>query len=214
MLLDIFNRLIQAYGPQHWWPATSRTEIVVGAILTQNTAWANVVRAMANLKNAGILSWSALRDVTAEDLEQHIRPAGTYRVKAQRLKTFVEVLWRNHNGSLKCMLSGPTEQVRARLLRIKGIGPETADAILLYAADRPTFVVDAYTARILRRHLLIEPEVKYEDIRRLFHHALPSDPAMFNEYHALLVAVGKRHCRSRAMCEGCPLDTLHHDESR
>lgn len=212
-LHDIFDRLFDAYGPQNWWPAETKTEIVVGAILTQNTAWANVERAINNLKKAQMLSWAALRDVADDKLHQLIRPAGTYRVKARRLKGFVETLWRDHQGSLNRMLSGPIEVARDRLLRIKGIGPETADAILLYAADKPTFVVDAYTIRVLRRHFLIEPGASYDEVRSLFHRSLPHDARLFNEYHALLVAVGKRHCRSRACCDGCPLAVLEHDES-
>jgi len=210
-LLEIYDRLIRAYGPQHWWPARTRTEVVVGAILTQNTAWGNVERAIKNLRRAKVLTWSALRDLPASELAQLIRPSGTYDVKAKRLGSFVRYLWENHNGSLRSLLNGELETARGRLLSIHGIGPETADAILLYAGNRPTFVVDAYTRRILRRHYLCKDRTTYETVRGLFHSALPADTPLFNQYHALFVAVGKQHCRSRARCEGCPLQGLPHD---
>lgn len=210
-LLEIYNRLFREYGPQHWWPAKTRTEVVVGAILTQNTAWSNVERAIENLRRNKVLSWSALRDLSANELAELIRPSGTYEVKAKRLGSFVRYLWENHNGSLRSLLNGELEAARARLLSIHGIGPETADAILLYAGDRPTFVVDAYTLRVLRRHHLCHEKAEYEAVRGLFHSALPADPRLFNEYHALLVAVGKSHCRKTARCEGCPLKEMPHD---
>jgi endonuclease III related protein len=210
-LRRVYERLFAAYGPQHWWPGQTPTEVVVGAILTQNTAWTNVERAIARLRDADCLTWPALRRVPPEELAELIRPSGTFRVKAARLKAFVEVLWAEHGGSLEAMLDGDVEPARARLLAIHGIGPETADAILLYAGHRPTFVVDAYTRRILRRHLLTERGAGYETIRAMFQRVLKPDPPLWNEYHALLVAVGKRHCRSRARCAGCPLEHLPHD---
>lgn len=214
---DIFHRLSRHFGPQFWWPAQTPTEVVIGAILTQNTAWTNVERAIAKLREAGCLSFDRLHALSEPELSELIRPAGTYRVKARRLKTFVDALYRDHDGSLAAMLGGPLAQARARLLALHGIGPETADAILLYAGGRPSFVVDAYTLRILRRHHLIDrPKAKdaaYEATRRLFHESLPPDAAMFNEYHALLVQLGKRHCRVRAQCERCPLADLPHDET-
>jgi len=207
----IHNLLLSAYGPQHWWPAETALEVVVGAILTQNTAWRNVERAIAALRNGGWLNWAALRDIDVDRLAEVIRPAGTFRVKARRLKAFVDRLWLDHAGRLEKFLAGDLETVRRQLLSIHGIGPETADAILVYAAERPSFVVDAYTKRILRRHGLIPDSVGYEAIRGWFHDALAPDAAMFNEYHALLVEVGKRHCRVRAICDGCPLARLPHD---
>ncbi|MHC4695183.1 MAG: endonuclease III domain-containing protein [Planctomycetota bacterium] len=231
LLRDIYDRLWDAYGPQGWWPADSAIEVVVGAILTQNTAWSNVERAISNLKSAGCLSWTALRDISEEKLGKLIQPSGTFRVKAGRLKAFAQALWSEHNGSLDSILgvetrrsavadrpsiSRPNDQVdaaRRRLLAIRGIGPETADAILLYAAHRPTFVVDAYTRRILRRHHLIDAGTDYETVRQMFHRALPQERAvkLYNEYHALFVAVGKKHCRARARCDGCPLADQPHD---
>jgi len=204
-------RLESAYGPQHWWPGETPMEVVIGAILTQNTAWRNVERAIASLRDAGMLDFAALRDVGVDRLSDLIRSAGTFRVKAARLKAFVDHLWRRHGGSLESLLGGELEAARAELLSISGIGPETADAILLYAGDRPTFVVDAYTVRILRRHFLVKGRPAYESVRRMFHDALPPDAAMFNEYHALLVAVGKRHCRKVARCDECPLAGMPHD---
>jgi endonuclease-3 related protein len=212
-LRDMYRRLLRAYGPQDWWPAQTPTEIVVGAILTQNTAWTNVQRAIANMRRARALSWKALRDLSAAELEELIRPSGTFRVKAARLLAFVSTLWREHDGSLESLLDGDLDAARRRLLAIRGVGRETADAILLYAGNRPTFVVDAYTKRILRRHRMIEANTDYESVRGLFQASLPADAALYNEYHALLVAVAKKHCRSKAACEGCPLATLPHDSS-
>ena len=207
----MYERLWSAYGPQHWWPAETPTEVVVGAILTQNTAWKNVERAIRNLKASKCLTWSALRDVPEQRLAELIQPAGTYRTKAARLKSFIAVLWKDHGGSLVSLLAGDVEGARTRLLAIRGVGPETADAILLYAGNRPTFVVDAYSKRVLRRHRLIDGSTDYEAVRRLFLGAVAQDPQIYNEYHALLVAVGKRHCRARARCDGCPLQPLPHD---
>ncbi len=208
------ERLWSVYGPQHWWPAETPTEVVIGAILTQNTAWKNVERAIGNLKAAGCLTWDALHRVTEHRLADLIRPAGTYRVKSSRLKAFVDVLWTDYGGSLEVLLRGRVEEARRRLLAIRGIGPETADSILLYAGNRPTFVVDAYTRRILRRHRLIDGRADYETVRRLFQRAIASEPQVYNEYHALLVAVGKHHCRPRARCTGCPLERWPHDADR
>lgn len=213
-LRDIFDRLYAAYGPQHWWPGDTRAEIVIGAILTQNTAWSNVERAIERLKRADRLSFTAIRDLPPAELEALIHPAGTYRVKAKRLAAFVEVLFRDHHGSIDHMLGGELEEARRRLGAIHGLGPETTDAILLYAGNRPTFVVDAYTKRVLRRHFLTTTETDYASVQALFEAELPPTPELFNEYHALLVQVGKSHCRTRARCDGCPLETLPHDAGR
>ncbi len=212
-LRHIYRSLHRAYGPQHWWPARNATEVVVGAILTQNTSWKNVEKAVQNLRAARALSWPALRKLDEREIARLIRPSGVFRVKAARLKAFVDTLFRDYGGSLRSMCGGNLESARRRLLAVHGIGPETADAILLYAAGRPTFVVDAYTKRVLRRHRLIDARAGYEAIRALFHTSLPRDEAMFNEYHALLVTVGKKHCRAVAQCEGCPLVDWPHDAS-
>lgn len=210
-LLEIFDLLLARFGPQHWWPGDTPTEVVIGAILTQNTAWRNVEHAITNLKRADCLNFSALAEVTENRLAELIQPSGTFRVKARRLKSFVERLYSHHDGSLDSLLGGDLSSARRELLSISGIGPETADAILLYAGNRPAFVVDAYTKRVLRRHFVIEPGADYDTVRDLFLGSLPTDVEMFNEYHALLVEVGKQHCRVRATCDGCPLDGLHHD---
>jgi endonuclease-3 related protein len=214
VLRDMYRHLWRAYGPQGWWPAETQTEIVVGAILTQNTAWRNVERAIRRLKEMRCLSWSALRDLSEGELATLIRPAGTYRVKAARLRSFVQTLWERYQGSLDAMLAGTVDEVRGRLLAVRGIGPETADAIMLYAGQHPTFVVDAYTRRVLRRHALIADDADYETVRRLFHAAVTPEAQVYNEYHALLVAVGKHHCQARARCSGCPLEALPHDPHR
>jgi endonuclease-3 related protein len=213
VLREIYDRLMDAYGPRDWWPGEGATEVVIGAILTQNTAWTNVERAIVNLRAAGGLDWVFLRDVTDERLCGIIRPAGTYRVKAARIRAFVETLWTEHGGSLQTMLSGELHVVRRRLLGVHGIGRETADAILLYAGGRLSFVVDAYTRRILRRHFVVpnSERVSYDFIQGLFHTAMDANAQDYNEYHALLVEVGKRHCRSSATCEGCPLAVMAHD---
>jgi len=206
-----FEAMLHAYGPQHWWPGETPTEVIIGAILTQNTAWRNVERAIANLKQAGLLHWRRLRDIPLESLAEHIRPAGTYRVKARRLKAFVDWFWQRYEADLDRMFATPLEMLREELLEVPGIGRETADAILLYAGGLPTFVVDAYTARILYRHRLIDTDADYDEIKELFESSLPSDPALFNEFHALLVRVGKEHCRPRARCRGCPLERFEHE---
>jgi endonuclease-3 related protein len=211
LLRAIFARLLRRYGPQNWWPARTPTEVVVGAILTQNTAWMNVERAIGNLRRARRLTWSRLRGLGRDELAELIRPAGTYRVKAARLSAFVEEVTDRHGGSLERLLAGDLEAARQRLLGVHGIGRETADAILLYAGGRPTFVVDAYTQRVLRRHGLVGRAGRYEEVRRLFHDALPADARLFGEYHALLVAVAKAHCRATARCDGCPLRDVPHD---
>ena len=210
---EIYDRLMRVYGPQGWWPGETGVEVVVGAILTQNTAWTNVERAIQRLKAADVLDWSKLHALGEDELAELIRPAGTFRVKAARLKGFVRRVCEEFNGSLDAMLDGNVEDARLRLLSISGVGPETADAILLYAGEKITFVVDAYTKRILRRHGLVDQETDYETIRRMFLDALPRDVQVYNEYHALLVAVGKEHCRTRAECDGCPLADMPHDET-
>ncbi len=210
----IYDRLMRAYGPQHWWPADTATEVVVGAILTQNTAWTNVERAIMSLRAADALSWKTLDAMPVVALAELIRPSGTYRVKAERIKAFVTVLMDRFDGSLAAMCGGDLAIARAGLLEIKGIGPETADAILLYAGNRPTFVVDAYTRRMLRRHGLIDEAATYSEIQAMFQSALPAEAPLFNEYHALLVDLGKKHCKANAICANCPLADLPHDESR
>ena len=214
ILQAIYDKLYSAFGPQHWWPARTRTEVIVGAILTQNTAWANVQQAIERLNKADCLTPSALHAIETDRLAELIRPAGTFRVKGKRLKAFIGWLYDTYGGDLDRMFAAGADRLRDELLAVSGIGPETADAILLYAGDMATFVVDAYTQRILRRHFLIEPGATYAEAKDLFEARLASDSAMFAEYHALLVAAGKHYCRPRARCDECPLRKFEHDAAR
>jgi endonuclease-3 related protein len=204
-LEKIFAVLSSHYGPQHWWPAESRFEVIIGAILTQNTNWKNVEKAIINLRQKGLLSPGALRRVRRKRLASLIRPSGYFNIKADRIKSFLDFLWAEHNGSLKSLFKERTEVLREKLLKVKGIGPETADSILLYAAERPVFVVDAYTRRILSRHGLCDNGCNYEEMQALFMENLTADVMAFNEYHALLVRVGKEHCTPNPECVECPL---------
>jgi endonuclease-3 related protein len=210
-LQEIYDLLYGRFGAQGWWPSDGRLEIIIGAILTQNTNWGNVEKAMANLRSAGALSLEKLRSISPAELGELIRPAGYYNIKAGRLKNFVEWLFENYDGELSVMESIGTESLREELLGVKGIGFETADSILLYAFGREVFVVDAYTARVAARHGLIEAGCGYEELRELFESNLPTNTEMFNEYHALFVRVGKEYCRRTARCAGCPLEKLPHN---
>lgn len=210
-LRGIYDTLYEAFGPQHWWPGETPDEIIIGAILTQNTAWTNVERAIVRLKSADVLSLRAIHEMEADKLADLIRPAGTFRVKAKRLKAFVDWLHDSHGGDLKTMFACSSGRLRESLLSVSGIGPETADAILLYAGNVTTFVVDAYTKRVLRRHFVIDANASYEQTKALFEKHVQRDAAMFGEYHALLVMLGKRFCRPKARCESCPLSDWNHD---
>jgi len=209
-LTEIYELLYAAFGPQRWWPGETPFEIMTGAILTQNTSWANVEKAIRNLKSAGMLSAEAIHRIELAALAELIRPAGYYNIKAKRLKDFVDWFFDNYDGAPAGMERVNTDQLRAELLAVKGVGRETADSILLYALGRPVFVVDAYTARITVRHGLIEPDADYEQLRELFESNLPRDTQLYNEYHALLVRAGKEFCRPKARCPGCPLEKLPH----
>jgi len=207
----MYKAMLATYGPQGWWPAKTPTEVIIGAILTQNTAWRNVERAIDNLRRAKALDWRRLHEMNLEPLAELVRPSGTYRVKARRLKAFIDWFWDRYEGDLDRMFATSLPALREELLSISGIGRETADAILLYAGQLPSFVVDAYTARILYRHRLIDSSADYDEIKELFESNLPAEVPLFNEYHALLVHVGKLHCRPQARCEGCPLELFEHD---
>jgi len=204
-LLGLYTALCARYGPQDWWPARGRFEIAVGAVLTQHTAWSGVERAIDNLRNAGRLEPRRLARLPLPRLGRLIRPAGTWRLKARRLRALATFFLAGTGGRLDRLRAEPLETLRARLLAVSGIGPETADAILLYALGRPVFVADAYARRVLSRHRIVAADIGYEELRRFVETHLPSDPALFNELHALLVAVAKSHCRARPRCEGCPL---------
>ncbi len=204
-LLDIYQRLYAAYGPQHWWPGETPFEIIVGAILTQSAAWTNVEKAIANLKAADALSPVGLRSLSEVELAQIIRPSGYFNAKARKLRAFVALVYERFDGRLDEMLASPAADLRALLLTTHGIGPETADAIVLYAAGQPSFVVDAYTRRVLSR-LGLEPGAdSYDAWQRLFADALPDDAQLFSEYHALIVRLGKGVCRKQPLCGTCPL---------
>lgn len=209
-LLEIYQFLHDVFGPQHWWPGETQFEIAAGAILTQNTNWTNVEKAIRNLKAADCLSTEGILRLSPPRLAELIRPAGYFNVKAKRLTNFVTWLSNNCDGKLTNLEGVDTTRLRAELLEIKGVGRETADSILLYALHRPVFVVDAYTARIAVRHGLIEPGADYEQLRELFETNLEKDAGLFNEYHALLVRAGKEFCKPKARCPGCPLERLPH----
>jgi endonuclease-3 related protein len=205
-LLPAYQRLLSAFGPQHWWPGESPFEIMIGAVLVQNTAWRNVERAIANLRDAGVMQLRALYELPADELAELIRPAGYYQVKAKRLRNLLRFVVDSYGGSLDEMFSNNLSSLREQLLAIHGIGPETADAILLYAGGLPTFVVDTYTHRVLARHGWIGYDADYHQIKDFFESSLPADATLYNEYHALLVRVGKECCRRTApKCENCPL---------
>jgi endonuclease-3 related protein len=210
-LRQFYETLSDRYGPQHWWPAKGRFEVLVGAVLTQNTNWGNVERAIANLHAAGLLDAESLYRLTPTRLAELIRPAGYFNVKARRLKALVDLVWCQYQGNLQDMFDQPTQQLREELLAVKGVGRETADSILLYAGQHPTFVVDAYTYRVMYRHGLIDGEADYEEVKALFEDNIEPDVGLYNEYHALLVRLGKDHCRRRARCAGCPLEGFDHD---
>ncbi|TKJ38748.1 MAG: endonuclease [Planctomycetes bacterium B3_Pla] len=209
-LAEIYQLLCEAFGPQHWWPGETPFEVATGAILTQNTSWTNVEKAITNLRSAGRISPEKLYHCELPQLAELIRPAGYYNLKAKRLKNFVNWLFDEYDGELANLESVDTSQLRMELLAIKGVGRETADSILLYALGRPVFVVDAYTARITLRQGLIEPGADYEQLRELFESNLPQDVRLFNEYHALMVRAGKEFCKPKAKCHGCPLEELPH----
>jgi endonuclease III related protein len=206
VLNQYFDALFAAYGQQHWWPGRTQFEIMVGAILVQNTSWTNAARAIANLRTARLLTPTAVEKASLAKLTRLVRPSGYFRQKALKLKAFVQFLRENYRGSLTVMFRTPTAQLREQLLQVHGIGPETADSILLYAGNHPVFVVDAYTRRILERHGLALSKESYEGVRGLFEQSLPNDPQVFNEFHALIVHTGKHHCLSRSpVCSTCAL---------
>ena len=231
---DYYLSLLCRWGPQNWWPAQSRFEVIVGAYLTQNTNWSNVEKAIANLRRARVLSVKGIRETPLRKLEQLVRSSGYFRQKAQKLKTFIQFLDAKYGGSLDRMFAQPTGKLRSELLDLNGVGPETADSILLYGGNHPVFVVDAYTRRILERHGIVHPKTTYEEIRSLIENAIssaqpdglkildrgaqPRHPVSrmsatqrshivqhYNEFHALIVKTGNELCRSTPRCDGCPL---------
>jgi len=204
-LLRIFNILLLHFGPRNWWPAETALEVMVGAILTQNTSWRNVEKAIAHLKHHGLLDLERLYSIEEGTLAELLRPCGFYNVKAKRLKAFVRTIYETYGPSIEVLREVPSGQLREKLLGIDGVGPETADSILLYALNRPFFVVDAYTKRFLSNHGLYEGSMAYSEIQRFFMENLPKDLYVYNEFHALIVALGQRYCKRNPLCSICPL---------
>ena len=206
MLTEVYRRLFDAFGPQHWWPGETGFEVIVGAMLTQNTSWQNVERAIHNLREADLLEAHALYAAPVEELEELIRPAGYFRVKAGRLRSILKFIVERYDGSLDAMFGTSLPELRRELLEVHGVGPETADSILLYAAGLPSFVVDAYTHRIFARHGWIGFDADYEQIKDYVESELPQEAPLFNEFHALLVRLGKDYCKkTNPKCAECPL---------
>lgn len=204
-LMKIYHKLLDTYGARHWWPAETPFEMAVGAILTQNTNWHNVEKAIINLRAAGVLTSAAVCALSQPELEELIKPSGFFRQKAERLQLFSRYLLDHYRGHLEEMLQQPLEPLRQELLKLKGVGPETADSILLYAGGHLSFVVDAYTGRLFTRLGLLTGGEKYTPIRDIFMRRLPQEVQLYNEYHALIVAHCKKHCRKRPLCPDCPL---------
>jgi endonuclease III related protein len=206
LLLNLYQHMLAAFGHRHWWPADSPFEVCVGAVLTQNTAWKNVAKAVANLKQAGALDAVTIYRSSHEELAGWIKPAGYFNVKAVRLRNFVNHLVERHDGSMDSLFAAEIETLREELLSIKGIGKETADSMILYAAGKPIFVVDAYTKRVLKRHgLMPQGPEDYDYVQELFHRNLQREVPLYNDFHAQFVAVGHHYCKRRPFCEQCPL---------
>lgn len=206
VLLQMYEAMHDALGPSEWWPGDTPFEVAVGAILTQNTNWKNVEKAIGNLKSNDCLSPEAIHALPMNDLAELIRPAGYFNIKSKRLKNFIQFLKDEANFKLESLADQELYELRPKVLGVNGIGPETADSILLYALNYPTFVVDAYTHRMMGRHGLAYEDIDYHDLQALFMDALPEDVALYNEYHALIVRVGKDWCKKKAgLCETCPL---------
>ncbi len=209
-LLELYDILLTHFGPQHWWPGETPFEIAVGAILTQNTNWGNVEKAICNLKKEGVLHAGSMHKMPHDRLASLIRPAGYFNVKTRRLKNFLTFFTNHYRGSMTRMKKEGLPALREHLLSVNGIGPETADSILLYGLGKPVFVIDAYTHRVLRRHKIVRAGAPYHEMQDLFHTYLPSDADMFNEYHALFVMLGKHYCKPKPKCSRCPLESLAH----
>ncbi len=205
-IISIYEGMLHHFGPRGWWPAETSFEVIIGAILTQNTSWSNVEKAIKNMKENNCLDPHALLMMDERLLSQIIKPSGFYKIKASRIKEFINYLFKRHNGDISRMFTMDPDSLRKELLSIRGIGPETADSILLYAGGMPFFVVDSYTKRILSRHGAVEMNASYDRIQSFFHKNLPRDSRLFNEFHALFVATGKYYCRKNPSCDPCPLN--------
>lgn len=207
-LQQIYDKLYSSFGPQRWWPGDSPFEMAVGAILTQNTNWGNVEKAINNLKKQGVINPQDLQSMPVNTLASLIRPAGYFNIKAERLKHFVDFLICEYSGSMKKMKKEKLPVIREGLLSVNGIGPETADSIILYGLEKPVFVIDAYTKRMLSRHNIMNHDSPYEKFQELFHSGLKADVKLFNEYHALFVRLAKENCRKKPFCAGCPIEGI------
>ena len=204
----MYKKLYTSFGPQHWWPGETPFEVAVGAILTQNTNWSNVEKAIANLKKDKVLNPKALHDMSHARLASLLRPAGYFNIKAKRLKNFISFLINEYHGSMSRMEKEDLRSIRKKLLSVNGIGPETADSIILYALEKPVFVIDAYTKRVLSRHNILDHNASYDEFQGLFHSKLRENLSLFNEYHALFVRLAKENCRTKPLCTGCPLEGM------
>lgn len=204
----MYKKLYACFGPQHWWPGETPFEVAVGAILTQNTNWSNVEKAIANLRKDKVLNPKALHDMSRDRLASLIRPAGYFNIKAKRLKNFIDLLMHEYNGSISRMKKEDSGSIRTKLLSVNGIGPETADSIILYALEKPVFVIDSYTKRVLSRHNILDHDASYDTFQGLFHLKLRENIRLFNEYHALFVRLAKEFCRTKPLCTGCPLERM------
>ena len=202
----MFDLMLGRFGPQHWWPGDGPFEMMVGAVLTQNTNWTNVEKALLNLKREHLLSVGELYAVSREKLAECIRPAGYFNIKSARLKNLVSLLVEEYDSDIFRLFDEDIEAQRMALLSVKGIGPETADSIVLYAAKKPVFVIDAYTYRILNRHNVVDEQVTYDELQDLFMSNLHPDHDLFNEFHALIVRTGKEYCKKDPKCDNCPLN--------
>jgi len=205
----IYNKLNSHFGDLHWWPAETDFEVIVGAILTQNTAWQNVERAIENLKTVHLLEPQLLYEVDCRILEELIRPSGYFRIKTSRIKNFLCFLYDHYTWNLGKMFQENLWQLREKMLGITGIGKETADSILLYAGRKPVFVIDAYTKRIFHRHGMVASNTSYDELQKFFMSRLPEEVPLYNQYHALIVTTGKKYCRAVPHCEECPLRSVH-----
>ncbi len=205
LLMDYYHTMRSHFGFRNWWPADSPFEVCVGAILTQNTAWKNVVRAIDNLKAASSLNPQSIYAMTHDQLAGLIRPAGYFNVKAKRLKNLIAHIVEEHGSDLDAMLTQRVGALHAALLTVNGVGYETADSIILYAAGKPVFVVDAYTKRVLVRHGFLPPDADYSTMQELFHKHIPRDAELYNDFHAQFVAVGHHFCKRKPLCDACPL---------
>lgn len=214
LLTELYDKMLQRFGPQHWWPGETPFEVMVGAILTQNTNWGNVEKAIGNLKRHGVLDPHAMLRLAPESLAELIRPAGYFNIKTQRLRNFLSYFVETYGGDVLLMREQSLATLREELLAVKGIGRETADSILLYALDKPSFVIDAYTHRVLSRHFLITEEADYDEMQQLMMSSFPEDVPHYNEYHALLVRIGKDFCKPKPQCEQCPLNGINWEKRK